>query len=88
MQFEKSSFQYLKDLQKNNNRDWFNEHKKEFKALEAKIKGVYSAINDELNKHDQIEKHKMFRIYRDVRFSKNKQPYKTHQKSEQNRAFF
>ncbi len=78
MQFSKDILEFLKRLEKNNNRDWFNEHKKEFKALELKTKAIYSTINDELNKHDSIEKHKIFRIYRDVRFSKNKLPYKTH----------
>lgn len=78
LQFSKDILEFLKRLEKNNNRDWFNEHKKEFKALESKTKLIYSAINDELNKHDLIEKHKIFRIYRDVRFSKNKLPYKTH----------
>ena len=35
-------------------------------------------IEENLQIHDKIEKAKMFRIYRDVRFSKNKDPYKTH----------
>lgn len=78
VQFSKEILDFLKRLEKNNNRDWFNEHKKEFKALETKTKAIYAAINEELNKHDVIEKHKIFRIYRDVRFSKNKLPYKTH----------
>lgn len=78
MHFSKDILDFLKRLEKHNNRDWFNEHKKEFKVLETKTKQIYSAINDELNKHDTIEKFKVFRIYRDVRFSKNKLPYKTH----------
>ena len=74
----KETLTFLNKLSKNNNRDWFNEHKPEFKAIEAKVKSAYNHLGELLNAHDQIEKIKIFRIYRDVRFSKNKQPYKTH----------
>jgi uncharacterized protein (TIGR02453 family) len=73
-----SVFTFLSKLEKNNNRDWFNEHKPEFKAIEKEVKIVYNTIFENLNKHDDIDKLKVFRIYRDVRFSKNKLPYKTH----------
>lgn len=69
---------FFKKLEKNNNRDWFNEHKPEFKAIEATVKASYNHLGELMNTHDQIEKIKIFRIYRDVRFSKNKLPYKTH----------
>ncbi|MBT8274238.1 MAG: DUF2461 domain-containing protein, partial [Bacteroidia bacterium] len=58
--------------------DWFNEHKKEFKTVEAEVKECYNKIFEDLNKHDEVDKLKFFRIYRDVRFSKDKTPYKTH----------
>ena len=74
----KSVFDFLRKLEKNNNRDWFNEHKKEFKIIEAETKQAYQDLSDLLNIHDEIDEFKMFRIYRDVRFSKNKLPYKTH----------
>ncbi|NND25451.1 MAG: DUF2461 domain-containing protein [Flavobacteriaceae bacterium] len=74
----KETFSFLNKLKKNNNRDWFTDHKKEFKAIEAEVKEFYQAINENLNKHDAIDKVKVFRIYRDVRFSKDKTPYKTH----------
>ena len=74
----KEVFSFFKKLEKNNNRDWFNENKPEFKAIEKDVKEVYSSIFKNLNVHDEIDKLKMFRIYRDVRFSKNKLPYKTH----------
>ncbi len=74
----KSALDFFKKLEKNNNRDWFNENKPEFKAIEAEVKKVYNSVLEDLNKHDDIDKLKMFRIYRDVRFSKNKLPYKTH----------
>jgi uncharacterized protein (TIGR02453 family) len=80
------TFVFLKKLQKNNNRDWFNDNKKEFKAIETNIKKVYNSVFESLNTHDVIEKLKLFRIYRDVRFSKNKDPYKTHFGSSFHRA--
>nr|WP_321234908.1 DUF2461 domain-containing protein [uncultured Psychroserpens sp.] len=76
--FSKEILDFFKKLEKNNDRDWFNEHKKEFKANEAKAKDAYKYIYEALNKHDVVDGFKLFRIYRDVRFSKNKLPYKTH----------
>lgn len=69
---------FLLQLQNNNDRDWFEEHKPKFKSIEAEMKEFYKEIEFQLNQHDQIEKTKAFRIYRDVRFSKDKTPYKTH----------
>ncbi|MDX1277222.1 DUF2461 domain-containing protein [Oceanihabitans sediminis] len=74
----KETFDFLNRLKKNNNRDWFNDNKKEFKEIELEVKKVFGQLLEKLNKHDSIEKMKVFRIYRDVRFSKNKLPYKTH----------
>lgn len=74
----KETLSFLNKLRENNDRDWFNEHKKEFKSIEAKVKSAYNYLGELMGTHDQIEKIKIFRIYRDVRFSKNKQPYKTH----------
>ncbi|MCB4797682.1 DUF2461 domain-containing protein [Neotamlana laminarinivorans] len=74
----KSVFTFLKALEQNNNRDWFNENKPEFKTIQDEVKQFYNLVLEKLNTHDDIDKLKIFRIYRDVRFSKNKQPYKTH----------
>ncbi len=74
----KNTFDFFKRLEKNNDRDWFNEHKKEFKAIESDIKKLYNSVLETLKTHDDVDRLKLFRIYRDVRFSKNKQPYKTH----------
>ena len=71
-------FTFYKDLDKNNNREWFESHKPRFKALESEVKDFNEIIKFGLEETDDIEKVKMFRIYRDVRFSKNKTPYKTH----------
>ncbi|WP_350285914.1 DUF2461 domain-containing protein [uncultured Croceitalea sp.] len=73
----KETFAFLKELENNNNRDWFNAHKTEFNAHQDETKMFFNLVLEDLNKHDQIEKMKMFRIYRDVRFSKDKSPYKT-----------
>jgi uncharacterized protein (TIGR02453 family) len=71
-------FDFFKALAKNNNREWFNDRKPQFKGIEADVKKTYNELFEMLKKHDDIDSLKMFRIYRDVRFSKNKAPYKTH----------
>ena len=78
MQLPKDLFSFFSDLQQNNNRDWFTEHKPTFKALETQVKTFGEQLKDQLNQHDHIDRFKLFRIYRDVRFSKDKTPYKTH----------
>lgn len=72
----KELFAFLNDLNKNNDRDWFNERKKIFKAHESEAKNFFQQVQDQLQGSDQIEGHKVMRIYRDVRFSKDKTPYK------------
>lgn len=78
VQIPKETFSFFNKLAKNNNREWFNENKNEFKAIEAKVKEFYQTLYEDLNQHDIIDKLKVFRIYRDIRFSKDKTPYKTH----------
>lgn len=78
MQIDKTTFKFLKELKNNNNRDWFTDNKPEFTKAQNNAKAVYKTIQENLNKHDEVDKHKLFRIYRDVRFSKDKTPYKTH----------
>lgn len=75
---DKSTLDFLKELKKNNNRDWFNEHKPQFQIEQQKVKDFYNALMERLKMHDEIDKFKLFRIYRDVRFSKDKTPYKPH----------
>jgi uncharacterized protein (TIGR02453 family) len=74
----KEVLNFLKDLEKNNNREWFDAHKTTFKKHETAVRQVFSAVLEKFKAHDDIEKLKMFRIYRDVRFSKDKTPYKSH----------
>jgi uncharacterized protein (TIGR02453 family) len=78
MQFQKSSLDHLKALKENNNRDWFAETKPTFLKAQQNAKDVYAKIQEDLQKHDEIDKFKLFRIYRDVRFSNDKTPYKPH----------
>lgn len=75
---QKSNLEILAELKDNNNREWFTAHKSEFLAEKKKVEIFFQAILENLKKHDSIESLKMFRIYRDVRFSKDKTPYKTH----------
>ena len=78
MQISESTFQFLKDLHKNNNRDWFTDEKPRYQKVLKNAKEVFAVIHENLQLHDEIEKSKMMRIYRDVRFSKDKTPYKPH----------
>ncbi|MAW16481.1 MAG: TIGR02453 family protein [Candidatus Pelagibacter sp. TMED273] len=78
MQLNPAIFRFFKQLAKNNNRKWFEQNKSEFKALETDVKQFGEALKDQLNQNDSIDRFKVFRIYRDVRFSKDKTPYKTH----------
>ena len=72
----KESLYFLKELSQNNNREWFNENKPIYKTHEYSIKDFFNSIEEKLNVTDDIEKYKMMRIYRDIRFSKDKTPYK------------
>ena len=73
-----SSVSFFKKLKKNNNRNWFAENKPKFKELELEIKVFGEELKDRLNEFDNVDRFKLFRIYRDVRFSKDKTPFKTH----------
>lgn len=78
----KSSFNFLKELQKNNNRDWFQANKSKYEAAKENLSEFGDNIIAELIKTDDIEtlsgKKALYRIYRDIRFSKDKTPYKEH----------
>jgi len=78
VKIEASTFKFLKDLSKNNNREWFNKHKPKFQVANANMKAFVGQVETEMNKVDLIDKTKLFRIYKDVRFSKDKTPYNTH----------
>lgn len=76
------SLSFLSDLTENNNREWFQDNKPAYEASHEEMIEFADRLLNEMNKHDVIEtptgKKSLFRIYRDVRFSKDKTPYKTH----------
>lgn len=76
--FTSELLEFLKQLKENNNRDWFNEHKPEFTEIQEQTKTQFNLLLGALKVHDDVDRLKVFRIYRDVRFSKNKTPYKIH----------
>ena len=78
-----STFDFLKGVAENNDRDWFKLHKKEYEDSLKNILEFTSQIIKALSKIDPVipdtleAKNCVMRIYRDVRFSKDKAPYKT-----------
>lgn len=72
------TLKFLKQLKKNNNRDWFNKHKERYLVAREELKVLQAALLDEMSHQDEIAQVKLYRVYRDVRFSKNKEPYKAH----------
>src|SRR5690554_7786947 len=75
---QKQVLNFLKDLAKNNNRDWFGTHKELFEDAKEQAFSEFTTIYNGLKQNDYLEPMKMYRIYRDVRFSGDKTPYKTH----------
>lgn len=75
----RSTFQFLKHLSSNNNRDWFNVHKEQYDLAKENVEDFIGELLAKMNAHDDIEtpsaKKSLYRIYNDVRFSKDKTPY-------------
>ena len=79
---DSSTLQFLKTLLKNNNRDWFTENKNLYIEAQKDVLLFVENLIEEMSKFDEEilkidAKKSLFRIYRDVRFSKDKSPYKT-----------
>ncbi|WP_047446491.1 DUF2461 domain-containing protein [Alistipes sp. ZOR0009] len=75
-------FDFLNTLKENNNRDWFNANKEQYKAALSEFEGVVGQLIAAVGEFDNAirvlePKDCIFRIYKDTRFSKNKDPYKT-----------
>ena len=81
-----SIFKFLNDLKENNNREWFADNKDYYLKEEEQIKEFFTAINKALSAIDNIGGMKAYRIYRDIRFSKDKTPYKTYRSCSYKRA--
>ncbi|HWU69155.1 MAG TPA: DUF2461 domain-containing protein [Stenotrophobium sp.] len=85
--FRPALFKFLRDLERNNNREWFNAHKPRYEA-ELKepalrfIAGLDAPLKKTISPHYVASAKavggSLFRIYRDTRFSGDKSPYKTH----------
>lgn len=78
----KETIKFLKMLEKNNERQWFNEHKDMFVRANDNIIAITGDLIGRISKFDSSvagidPKSCVFRIYRDVRFSTDKSPYKT-----------
>jgi len=77
-----STFAFLNDLKKNNNREWFAENKSRYEQAHQNMIQFADSLLEKLIVHDNIStasgKASLFRIYADTRFSKDKTPYKTH----------
>ncbi|WP_114819383.1 DUF2461 domain-containing protein [Chryseobacterium sp. KLBC 52] len=73
----KKAFEFLTHLKENNNREWFARHKSEYDVIVKENKVFFNQIYTELQEYDNLKGMHIFRIYNDVRFSKNKAPYKT-----------
>jgi uncharacterized protein (TIGR02453 family) len=74
---------FLKELNLNNNREWFAANKVWFEDVKTQFEEFSKAIIVEISKFDEDIKNVdakdcVFRIYRDIRFSHDKTPYKTH----------
>src|SRR4051812_7484768 len=77
-----TTLQFLKQLAKNNNKEWFDANRKKYEAAKADHTYSVQKIIDEFSKTDKAlasisAKDCLFRINRDIRFSKDKSPYKT-----------
>jgi uncharacterized protein (TIGR02453 family) len=79
---QSSTIKFLKDLKKNNNKPWFDKNRKVYETAKADFANFIQAVIDQYGKKDPsiktlLAKDCMFRINRDVRFSKDKSPYKS-----------
>jgi uncharacterized protein (TIGR02453 family) len=81
--FREAGLKFLRSLRRNNRREWFEAHKPEFERelkqpMLALIEAVNGAMADFAPAHVRPPQKCMMRIYRDIRFSSDKRPYKSH----------
>ena len=76
-----SSFDFMRQLKQNNNREWFAINKEAYQQQLELVEDFTAGLLNLVNTHDVIEtpsaKKALHRIYRDIRFSKDKTPFKT-----------
>ena len=83
--FTPQTFKFLRELAKNNNRDWFQANKPRFEEhvrdpflrLIGDLQGPLARVSTHYRADPKPSGGSLFRIYRDTRFSKEKTPYKT-----------
>jgi len=81
--FTNDFIKFFEELKQNNNREWFQENKKRYELsvkepFEAFVQDMIYRIHEDDESIMLTPKEAIFRIYRDIRFSKDKTPYKTH----------
>ena len=81
--FPKAGLDFLKKLKRNNNRSWFEKHKDEYEnqvkfPMQSLVAALQPHFSQFASEYEANPKRSIFRIYRDIRFSKDKTPYKTH----------
>ena len=80
--FTTKTFQFLKELAKNNDREWFAANKPRYedhvKVPALRFIQDFGPTLEKISPHFHAGPRSLFRIYRDTRFSKDKRPYKTH----------
>lgn len=83
MVISKNILNFLKVLHKNNNREWFNANKTLYNKVRLEYEMFVELLIQKINRFDKdigslSAKDAVYRIYRDIRFSNDKTPYKTH----------
>ena len=77
-----TTLDFLRNLQENNNKDWFTEHKSTYTTSHQEAIQFAEQVMARMSSFDKLEpasgKKSLFRIYRDIRFSKDKSPYKSY----------
>jgi len=77
-----TTFKFLSSLKKNNNKEWFDKHRDQYLSAKENMESVVGEVIRAISSFDKPiggldPKKCVFRIYKDVRFSKDKTPYKT-----------
>lgn len=78
---QQTTIKFLKDLKRNNNKQWFDENRSRYESVKSDFLFFINQVITDFSKTDislgtLLAKDCLFRINRDVRFSKNKSPYK------------
>lgn len=82
VKIESTTLNFLRNLTKNNNREWFAENKEKYTSAQENVISFVENLIENIGEFDgeilkTDAKKSVFRIYRDVRFSQDKSPYKT-----------